>query len=204
MLSQGMTAAKLAWLLVDAKPGVSVLVHGAGGGVGTLLVQLLKGAKASVVAAAGSEEKLELALSLGADAAVNYLRDGWAEEVVEVTHGGVDYVLASAGSEQGDSSFDALRPGGSLVMFGGSNMTTSEVSQRRLKDLVFGNKRLVGFSAGGFRPDMDGDVQRRLFAELCDGKLKVVVGGRYPLSNAAQAHREMESRMTHGKLVLVP
>jgi NADPH2:quinone reductase len=201
---QGMTAATMVWEAVDPQPGTRVLVHSAAGGIGTLLVQLLKERGATVIAAASSPAKLELAASLGADAGVDYSEDGWVERVVEASGGGVDWALVSSGGDRGERSFDTLRTGGTLLMYGSGNTYSTEVGQARINDLMFKSKRLMGFSVASFRPERAGAVRDALLERLADGLLKAVIGGRYALDQVADAHRDLESGRTHGKLVLVP
>lgn len=201
---QGMTAATMVWEAVDPRAGMRVLVHSAAGGIGTILVQLLKERGATVVAAASSPEKLELAASLGADAGVDYSRDGWVEQVLDASDGGVDFALVSSGGERGEHSFDTLRNGGTVLMYGTGNTYSSEVAQARINDMMFKSKRLLGFSVATFRPDSAAAVRDGLLERLADGRLKAVIGGRYRLDQVADAHRDLESGTTHGKLVVLP
>jgi NADPH:quinone reductase len=201
--SQGMTAATMAWELVRPRAGESVLVHAAAGGIGSLLVQLLKEAGATVVAAASGPAKLELAASLGADACVDYGSEGWVDQVRAASGGGVDWVLASRGGERGDRSFDALRPGGTLVAYGAENTSSTTLSQERVNDLIYNSKRLAGFSLHTFAAASAERVRAGLLERLVDGRLRPVIGGRYPLDAVAEAHRDLESGRTHGKLVLI-
>jgi NADPH2:quinone reductase len=206
LMVQGLTALGLTKHV--GLTGKTVLVSAAAGGVGTLLVQLAKRAGAKkVVAAASSEAKLALARSLGADAGVDYTQPDWVERAREETFGkGPDVVYESAGGPVTPGSLRALAPLGRLVVYGALNIQSFSLGVPELMGMMFKNQALGGFA---FAPLLatPGDVAREL-RELFDlatsGALRVVLGGAYPLAEAAEAHRRMESRSTTGKLVLVP
>jgi len=123
LLVQGITAYGVLHDAARLQRGESVLVQAAAGGVGSLAVQFARLAGAStIVGTAGSDEKREIVLSLGADHAVDYGREDWTEQVIEATGGkGVDVVLESVGGEAGARAFECLAPLGRLVMFGAAS-----------------------------------------------------------------------------------
>jgi NADPH2:quinone reductase len=181
-----------------------VLILAAAGGVGTLLVQLAKrqGAKA-VIAVAGSRPKLDLALSLGADAAVDYSTSDWPMRVREAARGaGVDVVYDIVGGSVTAASLEALAPGGELVF---AALGRYAIDASELEAMITRNQSLRGFallpllSADGLRASLP-----ELFHLAASGELAVIRGGRYPLDQAAEAHRSLEERRSTGKVVLIP
>lgn len=202
---QGLSAYHILKTMGRVEPGETVLVHAAAGGVGTLAVQLAKifGA-GTVIATASTDEKLEHARSLGADHLVNYTEAGWEDKVKELTGGkGVDVALEMVGGEVFHQTLKCLAPFGRLVIFGAAS---GEQAQFQPGQLMRKNQSVVGF----FLPQImrKPDLFRRSLGELLEwtgsGKLKLTVGGTYPLAEAADVHRQLQGRKTIGKLVLVP
>ena len=177
-----------------------VLVTSAAGGAGSLLVQLAAAAGARVVAAASRDDKLALARELGAEAAVDYTRPGWAERVRELTGGGVALAYEGAGGALGAATLDAVADGGRVVTYGTADGFTTpdpDLIERR-------GLRL-------FTPLMDGPPDQDTVSELlhlaldetAHGRLRPSVGATYPLARAADAHRALAARTTVGKSLLL-
>ncbi|HEY6794980.1 MAG TPA: NADPH:quinone oxidoreductase family protein [Kineosporiaceae bacterium] len=188
--------------------GETIVVHAAAGGVGTLAVQLARQWGAGrVIATASSAKKRQLALDLGADVAVDVSAAGTADEVrdllKEAAGGrGVDIVLEMTGGHVFDGSLAALRPWGRLIVYGMASRTAA--SPVAPAALMAGTRSVSGFwlvhalqLPGGLGPAME-----ELLSLVRAGQLKPVVGGSYPLSEAARAHQDLLSRGTTGKLVL--
>jgi NADPH2:quinone reductase len=202
LMVQGLTALHL----VRRSPPKdrAVLVNAAAGGVGSLLVQLVRDSGARLmIAAAGSDEKRELALALGADIAVDYGCPDWVERVREATSGrGADIIYDFIGGSFTKACLDALAPGGELV-FGA--LGRFSLDQATMESLFARNQSLKGFA---LLPLLTPDTLKAdlgwLFDEAANGRLKVIQGGRYPLDQAADAHRAVERRHTVGKVVLIP
>lgn len=202
LLVQGLTAYGVLHDSARVQRGESVLVQAAAGGVGTLAVQLAKLAGAgTVVGTAGSAEKRELAMSLGADLAVDYGRDGWPEEVVEATGGrGVDAVLESVGGEVGARAYECLAPLGRLVTFGaasGEGLRPPDMWQLNLKGQI-----VSGYGGPWIRPGAAQRAREAISAYLKEGALEVIVGRTFPLAAAVEAHRAVEGRAVAGKVLL--
>jgi NADPH2:quinone reductase len=204
LLLQGLTAWHLIVTSGRVAAGESVVVHAAAGGTGSLAVQLARplGGAGRVIAAASSPEKRELALRLGADAAVDSAADGLAERLLEANGGRpVDVVLDAIGGEVFDASLDALAPFGRLVAYGVSGGRTNTVNTRRL---MKASHTVTGFwfrhCLG--RPELLDAPLADLFARAGRGELEVVVGATYPLAQAAQAQIDLAERRTTGKLLL--
>ena len=189
----------------DLRPGETVLVQAAAGGVGAFLVQLARAMEAgTIVAAASSDAKLEAARGFGADVVVDYTDPSWAD-VVRAEVGTVDLALETTGGEVAAQSLSLLRePGGRMVYYGG---TSGEPPAIAPFDLVFRNATLRGFA---LPPYLDGDPAylqnraRRLFDLILDGAVQVPIGGRFALGDAGAAHELLEQRSAIGKLLLVP
>ena len=202
LLVQGLTAYGVLHDSARVGEGDAVLVMAAGGGVGTLAVRLAKLAGAgTVVGAAGSRGKLDLALSLGADRAVDYTGENWVDEVLEATGGrGVDVALECVGGDVGARAYECLAPLGRLVTYGaagGEGLRPPDMWQLNLKGQTVG-----GYGGPWIRPGAAARAREALSASLRDGGLKVVVGASFPLEDAPEAHRAIEERRTSGKVVL--
>jgi NADPH:quinone reductase len=176
--------------------GEQVLVEAAAGGVGTLLVQLARAAGARVVAAAGGACKVEVARGIGVEVAVDYRESGWAERVRESV-GAVSVVFDGVGGDVGESAFGLLDRGGRMVRFGmasGEWATISDEAAGRGVELI-SLSRLAPGETRAFTGDA--------LAEAAAGRLRPVIGQRFPLDRAADAHAAIESRATVGKTLLV-
>lgn len=201
LLVQGIKAYGVLHDAARFEKGDSVLVQAAAGGVGSLAVQFAKLVGAdTVVGTAGSAEKRDLALSLGAGHAIDYGREHWAKQVLEVTGGkGVNVVLESVGGEVGEQAFGCLAPLGRLVMFGaasGRPMPPPDLMQMNIK-----GQSLSGFGGPWLRPGRAQAARQEISGYLRNGDLRVT-GPSFPLAEAPEAHRAIEGRATTGKVVL--
>jgi NADPH:quinone reductase len=200
LLHDGPTALTLA-RNAAIQPGERVLVTGAAGGLGILLVQLAIAAGGHVVAAARGERKLELLQSLGAGA-VDYSAPGWTQVVRAETGGtGPDVILDGVGGQTGHDAFTTIAPGGRFSAHGAPSGSFAQI------DPAEAGRRSVtlrGIEQVQFNPaDIPPLVQQAL-AEASAGRLKPVIGQTFPLIDAARAHRSIESRDTLGKTLLLP
>ena len=205
LLVQGLTAWHLYRTSGRVAAGESVVVHSAAGGVGSLAVQLGGAMGAGrVIATASTAGKRALALELGADAAIDGAADGLTERIVEANLGApVDVVFEMAGGATFDSSLAALAPFGRLVTYG---IASGEANTVRTGALMRRSHAVVGFwimhCIG--RPAMIDEALADLFARVARGELRVVSGPAYPLTEAAQAQRDLAGRRTTGKVTLDP
>jgi len=202
---QGLTAYLLLKKAAHLQPGETVLIHSAAGGIGTLLVQVAKllGAGA-VIATASTDEKLDLARSLGADAAINYTHIDWPQQVKQANNGaGIAIILDAVGGDIFQQSFDCLAPFGRLINYGNSSGKPSSVD---VWQLTVPNQSVSGFYLGGYfgQPTLIQEAYGFLFSHTASGQLKIHIGQTLPLHEAAQAHHLLESRQTTGKVVLIP
>jgi NADPH2:quinone reductase len=205
LLLQGLTAWHLYRTSARVAPGESVVVHAAAGGVGSLAVQLGHPLGAGrVIATASSEEKRSLALSLGADAAVDVGLEELGEALIEANSGKrVDAVFEMAGGHVFDESMRALAPFGRLVTYG---IASREQNQVQTGALMRRSHAVVGFWLMHCLrdPAMVAGPLEDLFARAAIGELRVVEGGEYGLSEVRRAHEDLQARRTTGKLVLDP
>ena len=205
MLIQGSTAWHILKTVGHLQPGETVVVHAAGGGVGTIAIQLAKMWGAKVIAVASSESKRALATSLGADAVVEATHENLGE-AIRAANGGkrVNLILEMVGGKTFDDSLEILAPFGRLVTYGMASRVAPTMIQPAT--LMGGSKTIVGFwllHCFG-KKELMNDVIEQLFALVVEGKLKPVIGATYPLTQASTAHKAMLSRETTGKITLNP
>jgi NADPH2:quinone reductase len=202
---QGMTVHYLVHDTFPLNKGDTALVHAAAGGVGLLLVQMAKQLGARVIGTVGSEFKAKLAREAGADEVILYAQQDFEAETKRITAGkGVDVVYDGVGKATFDKDLNVLRPRGYLVLFGGASGPVPPVDPLILSQkgsLFLTRPTLVNHIAT--REELEkraSDVMNMITA----GKLKLRIEHTYALKDAAQAHRDLESRKTTGKLLLIP
>src|SRR5712692_7687808 len=191
---------------VDATgPGRTVLVHSAAGGVGLAAVQLAKVAGARVFATVSSDAKAGLVKEHGADTIINYTKDKFADEVLKLTDGrGVDLILDAVGKPTFEEGLRCLAPFGHLILYGRAGgapdpLNVATLSPKSVKVSGF----MLPSVTRGF-PDKTRESTDRCFALMRDGRLKLHIGKTFPLAEAVEAHRYLESRQSTGKLILIP
>ncbi|PYM96412.1 MAG: hypothetical protein DME04_01905 [Candidatus Rokuibacteriota bacterium] len=205
LLIQVLTAYHLLHTVGSTGPGSSVLVHSASGGVGLAAVQLAKAVGARVFGTVSNDAKIGLAKANGADAVINYTRDKFADEVLRLTDGrGVDLILDAVGKPTFEEGLRCLAPFGHLALYGRSGGATDPLNVATLSPKSL---KVSGFSLPTITrnfPDKTRESADRCFALLREGKLKLHIDKTFPLSQAADAHRYLESRQSTGKLLLIP
>ncbi len=204
LLLQGLTAHALVHRCAKLQEGETVVVQAAGGGTGSLAVQLAKRAGGKVVALASSEEKRALATRLGADATVDSRADDLQAAILEANGGEeVDAVLDMSGGDTFDACLQTLAPFGRIVAFGNASQGPNEVGTGHL---MRHSRAVIGFWLMNLIPKRDEVVPMiaDLFGAVEAGELEVVVGEVYPLSEARRAHEDLVARRTQGKLLLDP
>jgi NADPH:quinone reductase len=202
---QGMTAHYLVHGTRTTRPGDSALVHAAAGGVGLLLVQMLRAAGARVIATCSTEEKAALAREAGAEEVVLYTREDFTAAARRFTAGaGVDVVFDAVGKTTFDGSLGSLRPRGLLVSYGQASGPVPPLDVRRLGELgslFLTRPSLLNYTAT--RAELE-ERAGAVLGAIAAGTLHVRIGARFPLAEAAEAHRALEGRRTAGKVLLVP
>ncbi|WHX42939.1 NADPH:quinone oxidoreductase family protein [Mesobacillus sp. AQ2] len=202
---QGLSAYHILKTMGRLEKEETVLVHAAAGGVGTLAVQLAKLLGAGkVIATASNQEKLALAAEMGADVLINYTEQGWEEKVLEATGGkGVDVALEMAGGEIFNKTLKCLATFGRLVIYG---VASGEQSRFYPSSLMARNQSVIGFFLPQImrKPALIQSSMAEMLRFISEGQLKLTIGGVYPLEQAAEVHRLLQSRQTKGKLILKP
>jgi NADPH2:quinone reductase len=181
------------------RPGETVLVHGAAGGIGTASLQIAKGLGARTIAVVSNDEKDRVARGAGADEVVR-MTDEWKDRVLEL--GGADVVIDPVGGDRFTDSLRSLREGGRLVVVGFAGGGIPEVKVNRL---LLNNIEVVGAGWGAFvmpKPDVSREIGAALDELIADGSVSPIVGARFPLPEASQALRLLDSRGAVGKVVL--
>ncbi|MDQ1482501.1 MAG: NADPH:quinone reductase [Actinomycetota bacterium] len=204
-LLQGMTAHYLTRSTYPVRAGETALVHAAAGGVGLLLTQVLGNQDVRVIATTSTEEKAALAREAGAAEVIRYDREDVAAEVSRLTDGrGVDVVYDGVGKATFEGSINSLRPRGMFVLYGAASGPVAPVDPQLLQSkgsLFFTRPTLAHYAA-----ERDELLERagELFEWLASGRVSVRIGARYTLEQAPQAHRDLESRSTTGKSLIIP
>ena len=196
LLADGRTALAL-MESAAVRPGETVLVEAAAGGVGSLLVQLARHAGATVIGAAGGSRKVVVATELGADVAVDYAEKGWPERVLDLA-GQVDVVFDGVGGAVGQAAFGLLRDGGRCCTFG---MASGEFTA--IPGDLAASRRITVLRGAPVSPGRMRELSRRALEDAAGGGLRPLIGQTYPLSMAADAHAAIEARATIGKTLLL-
>jgi NADPH:quinone reductase len=205
MMLKGMTARYLLRETYRVKPGDTILIHAAAGGVGTIASQWARALGATVIGTVGSDEKAEIAKANGVQHVLNYRSEDVVARVRDITGGkGVPVVYDGVGQATLMTSLDCLRPRGLLVSFGNASgpvraLDTLWLSQRG--SLYLTRPTLMAYVAD------DKDLQETagdLFEVVKSGKVKLPINQRYKLEDAAQAHRDLEARKTTGMSIFLP
>lgn len=203
LVLQGTTAWHLLRTSARIRPGESVVVHAAGGGVGTLAIQLAKRFGAGpVVGVASTAEKRALAARLGADETIDGNREDLADAIVAACGGGADVILEMAGGATFSRSLEALAPFGRLIHYG---QASREAPPPVDPTALLGSSRgVLGFWFGHMRgrPELVTEAMDELLALVAAGDLVPVIGATYELADARLAHEHLRARSTTGKLVL--
>jgi len=200
---QGMTAHYLVHGVRATAPGDVALVHAAAGGTGQLLVQLLKQAGARVIGTCGSEEKERLARAAGADEVIRYDDADFAAEAKRLTAGrGVDVAYDSVGRSTFDGSLASVRPRGLVVLFGQASGAVPPVDLQRLSaagSVFVTRPTLAHYTATRAELELRANA---VLSAVAAGSLRVRISHRFPLAEAAAAHRALEGRQSTGKIML--
>jgi NADPH2:quinone reductase len=202
---QGMTAHYLAHDTYPLKRDETALVHAAAGGAGLLLVQMAHHLGVRVIATVSTEEKAKLAREAGADEVILYTKSDFEAETKSLTGGkGVDVVYDSVGKTTFEKGLNTLRPRAMMVLFGGSSGPVPPFDLMVLAQK--GSLYVTRPTLGHYIATREELLARSgaVFGMITAGKLKLRMEHTYPLAQAPQAHRDLESRKTTGKLLLIP
>ena len=204
-MMHGLTAHYLVNDAHKLKAGESALLHAAAGGVGLLLVQMARAVGARVIGTVSSEAKAQLARDAGADEVIVFTSQDFESEVKRLTGGkGVDVVYDGVGKDTFEKNLNVMRPRGMLVLYGMSSGPVPPVDPAKLSEkgsLYMARTTLAHFTAT--REELLARTSA-LFNMIANGKLKLLIGKKYPLAEAPRAHHDLESRKITGKLLLLP
>jgi NADPH2:quinone reductase len=204
-LIQGITAHYLTHSTYPIQSGDEVLIHAGAGGTGLLLIQMAKARGARVFTTVSTEEKADLARGAGADEVILYTKEDFADRVKQLTSGrGLPVVYDSVGKTTFEQSLLCLRPRGLMCLFGGASGAVPPFDLIRLStmgSLYVTRPTMKDYIAT--RADLEARA-KYVFDGIADGSLKLRAEHIYPLTDAAHAHRDLESRKTTGKLLLIP
>jgi NADPH2:quinone reductase len=202
---QGMTAHYLLFSSYKLQKGETALIHAAAGGVGLLLVQMAKKIGARVIATAGTVEKAQLAREAGADECIVYTQTDFETETKRLTNDeGVHVVYDGVGKATFEKDLNVLRPRGYLVLFGGASGAVPPFDLIKLsqKGSLYITRPTLGHYTAT-REELEWRASD-VFRMIVEGDLKLRIHHVYPLTEASQAHRDLEGRRTTGKLLLKP
>lgn len=205
MMLKGMTAQYLLRQTYPVKAGETILVHAAAGGVGSILCQWAAHLGAIVIGTVGSDEKAVLAKANGCTHTIVYTRENFADRVKDITGGKlVPVVYDSAGKDTFEGSLNCLRPRGMMISYGNSSgaVPPFSIGQLSAKGSLFLTRPTL-FHYTATRPELLATAND-LFDVVGGGIVKIAINQTYPLHDAAQAHRDLESRKTTGSTILLP
>ncbi|SDP18191.1 NADPH2:quinone reductase [Filomicrobium insigne] len=205
MMLQGMTARYLLRMTFPVDANTTLLFHAAAGGVGLIACQWAKYLGATIIGTVGSQDKAELAKAHGCTHVINYRIENFVDRVKEITEGrGCDVVYDGVGKDTFPASLDCLRPRGMWVSFGNASgpVTGFDIGLLGQKGSLFATRPSL-FAYTSTREDLEA-CANDLFDVVTAGHVKINVNQTYPLSAAADAHRDLEARKTTGSTVLVP
>jgi NADPH2:quinone reductase len=204
MTMRGLTCAYLMRRIHDFRKGDTILLHAAAGGVGLIVSQWAKLLGLTVIGTVSTEAKGEMALAHGCDHVINYSRDDVAKRVRELTDGvGVNVVFDSVGKDTFESSLDSLKRRGLMVCVGTASGPIPPFNPQLLAmkgSLYLTRPALADYIADPAEKD---ELAGELFGHVAAGRIKIELNQRYALEDAAQAHRDLESRKTTGSSVFV-
>ncbi|HVW69012.1 MAG TPA: zinc-binding dehydrogenase [Steroidobacteraceae bacterium] len=207
LLSQGLTAYLLTHRAAPIRRGETVLVHAAAGGIGSLLVQLVRLLGAGkVIGMASTPAKRALLATLNVDVVLDSSTSDWPEHVRAATAGrGADLILESTGGLEGQRNLTCLAPFGRLVVYGISSGSFIPLGPQEWLQLLLQNQTLIGFGSFAWLtgPEPTREILEALFDLAASGKLQLTTT-EFALPAAGEAHRAIEERRTSGKVVLIP
>lgn len=205
MMLQGMTVQYLLKRTYPVKAGDTILFHAAAGGIGLIACQWARALGVNLIGTVGSNEKAELAKAHGAAHVINYNTENFVERVKEITGGAmVPVVFDSVGKDTFIGSLDCLAPRGTMVSFGNSSGPVPPFALTELVSrgsLYITRPSLAAYTAT--RAELEATAQD-LFDIVASGDVKIAIGQRFPLAQAADAHRALEARTTTGSTILLP
>ncbi|MEY2804518.1 MAG: hypothetical protein RL657_1854, partial [Pseudomonadota bacterium] len=204
MTMRGLTAAYLMRRIWDYRPGQTILLHAAAGGVGLIVAQWAKLLGLQVIGTVSTEEKAQLARAHGCDHIVFYQHENVAARVREITHGlGVDVVIDSVGKTTFEASLDSLKRRGLMVCVGTASGPIPPFNPHvlaRKGSLFLTRPALADYIAD---PVEKAELAAEVFGHIAHGRIRIEINQRYALDDAPQAHRDLHARKTTGSSIFV-
>jgi NADPH2:quinone reductase len=204
MTMRGFTSAYLMTRIWDHKPGDTILLHAAAGGVGLIVSQWAKLLGLTVIGTVSTEAKAEVARAHGCDHIINYSHEDVAKRARELTNGvGVNMVIDSVGKTTFDASLDSLKRRGLMVCVGTASGPIPPFNPHilaRKGSLFLTRPALADYIAD---PAEKADLSAQIFGHIAAGRIKIEINQRYALDDAVQAHRDLEARKTTGSSIFV-
>ena len=205
LMTKGLTTNYLLTKTYALKAGETVLFHAAAGGVGQIFAQWAKSIGAKVIGTVGSDEKINIAKSNGYDEVINYSKDNFAKEVMKITNeNGVSAVFDGVGKNTFQGSISCLKPRGMMVSFGNASGPLDPINVP--KDIQSKSLFLTRPTIGHYFTNRK-ELQKgadEIFEKVKFGKIKISIFKEYKLSEASQAHLDLESRKLTGPAILIP
>lgn len=205
IMLKGMTVEYLVRRTYNVKAEQAVLFHAAAGGVGLIACQWLKAIGATTIGTVGSEEKAALAKANGCDHTILYREENFVDRVNEITNGkGVPVVYDGIGKDTALQGLDCLSPFGLMVIFGNASGNAPPIDTGLLAakgSLFLTRPTLMTYNA---KREALVDSAQQVFNMVGSGKINISINARYDLKDAAQAHKDLESRKTTGSTLLMP
>ncbi|HET6389938.1 quinone oxidoreductase [Hyphomicrobium sp.] len=202
-LLQGMTARFLLRQVYRVGPETTMLLHAAAGGVGLIACQWAHSLGATIIGTVSSDEKAELAREHGCTYVINTKRDDFVSGVREYTQGeACDVVYDSVGKDTFPQSLDCLKPKGLWVSFGNSSGPVPPFPLTALKGSLFATRPTL-FAYTATARELQENASE-FFQMVLSNQIRIEINHRYPLTNAADAHRDLEARRTTGSIILIP
>jgi NADPH2:quinone reductase len=204
MTMRGLTSAYLMRRVYDFKPGHTILLHAAAGGVGLIVSQWAKLLGLTVIGTVSTEEKAAVARAHGCDHTINYSHEDIAKRVRDITNGvGVDVVIDSVGKNTFIASLDSLRRRGLMVCVGTASGTIDGFNPNLLAQkgsLYLTRPALADYISD---PLEKAELADEIFGHIAAGRILIEINQRYALQDAVQAHRDLEARKTIGSSIFV-
>ena len=205
LMTKGLTTFYLLHKTYQVKSGQTILFHAAAGGVGQIFGQWAKSLGCNIIGTVGSDEKIEKAKSYGYDHVINYKKDNFAKKVLEITDGkGVPVVYDGVGKDTLIGSLECLSIRGMMVSFGNASGPLSEINvpkQIQPKGLYLVRPAMQQYLRT--REEID-EASKILFEKIKSGKVRIQIHKKYKLTDAIQAHKDLESRKILGPAILIP
>lgn len=204
ILVKGMTGHYLATRVFVTAPGKAVLIHAAAGGVGQALTQFCRNRGAYVIGTVGSEAKKKIATDAGCHEVINYSTEDWVAKVKQLTEGhGVNAVYDSVGKDTFKGSIDCLTNIGIMILYGASSgpVTSIDTNVLAAKSLFFTRPSLFHYKKNRMELILSAED---LWQHVVDGIVIPKIFAEFPLENAAEAHKLLESRQATGSIILIP